>query len=521
MGGSFTSSEKIEFPQGFKWGVSQSGFQFEMGDAYRRFIDTNTDWWHWVRDPYNISARLVSGDLPEDGINYAELYRRDHEIAYRLGLNTYRIGIEWSRIFPHPTWFVEVDVEYDGNGLIKSVKITEDTLRELDKLASQSALRFYRDIITDLRRLGFKVIVNLYHFTIPYWLHNPLRARETGLRKGPLGLLEHSFPVEFAKYAAYMAWKLSDIVDFWSTINEPMVPAELGYLWPQSGFPPGVNAPQSFPKAVTNLILAHSLAYDMVKKFDTVKADQDSDKAAHVGIIYNIVPVYGLSEGDEEAAEHHSYLHNDAFLTAITSGKLDLNLDQTTIVKPPLLGGRKLDWIGVNYYTRAVVKRLEPMHGNKIMDFATVPGYGYACNPYGFSKIGRWCSAMGWEHYPEGLEKAVLIARKYCENIYITENGISDPHDIYRPAYIVNHVYVLHKLIENGVSVKGYLHWALLDNYEWAHGFRQRFGLYEVDLTTKERKPRPSAMIYKSIAESNSIPKEYLKYLIEMKWDRA
>jgi len=107
----------LEFPEFFKWGVSQSGFQFEMGDMYRRFIDTNTDWWHWVRDPFNVSTKLVSGDLPEDGIDYIELFRKDHEIAYSLGLNIYRIGIEWSRIFPHPTWYVDVDVEHDGNGL--------------------------------------------------------------------------------------------------------------------------------------------------------------------------------------------------------------------------------------------------------------------------------------------------------------------------------------------------------------------------------------------------------------------
>ncbi|MEM3893345.1 MAG: family 1 glycosylhydrolase, partial [Thermofilum sp.] len=103
----------IEFPGGFRWGVSLSGFQFEMGDFYNRYIDTNTDWWHWVRDAHNVSSRLVSGDLPEDGVNYFGLYKVDHENAVWLGLNIYRIGVEWSRVFPHPTWFVEVDVEHE------------------------------------------------------------------------------------------------------------------------------------------------------------------------------------------------------------------------------------------------------------------------------------------------------------------------------------------------------------------------------------------------------------------------
>ncbi|MEM4041068.1 MAG: family 1 glycosylhydrolase, partial [Ignisphaera sp.] len=86
----------LEFPERFRWGVSESGFQFEMGDEYRRYLDVNTDWWHWVRDPVNISMKLVSGDLPEDGVNYLELYKVDHEIAEHMGLNLYRLGIEWS-----------------------------------------------------------------------------------------------------------------------------------------------------------------------------------------------------------------------------------------------------------------------------------------------------------------------------------------------------------------------------------------------------------------------------------------
>lgn len=510
------NSERIEFPTNFKWGVSQSGFQFEMGDAYRCFIDTNTDWWHWVRDPYNISTRLVSGDLPENGIDYIELFKRDHEIARGLGLNIYRIGIEWSRIFPYPTWFVGVDVEYDGNNIVKNVRIDEEVLHKLDKIADKDSIKLYRDIILDLRRMGFKVIVNLFHFTLPYWLHNPIKARATSLKEGPLGILEDSFPIEFAKYAAYLAWKLGDLVDLWSTMNEPMVPVELGYMYTYSGFPPGVQAIDKVPKALLNITVAHALAYDMIKKFDQVKADPDSHSSAEVGIIYNIIPAYDL--GDEEgkiAAEHNSYFHNEIILNAIAFGKLDVGLDQKTLVKPQILGG-KIDWLGVNYYTRAVVRRrISSLREYSILDFETVGGYGYLCTPYGISKIGRWCDGMGWEHYPEGLKIAIRIAKKYSNNIYITENGTSDAHDIYRPAYIVNHLYIVHELIEEGIDIKGYLHWALTDNYEWPHGFRQKFGLYEVDLITKNRIPRGSSKVYGEIVKMSSIPREYLKYLIK------
>ena len=507
----------ISFPEGFRWGVSESGFQFEMGDRYRRFIDTNTDWWHWVRDPYNIASKLVSGDLPEDGINYIELFRKDHELAHSLGLNTYRIGIEWSRIFPHPTWFVEVDVERDGNGFVKRVNIDEDSLRELDKIASEDAVRLYREIILDLRRLGFKVIVNLYHFTLPYWLHNPIRARATRLEKGPLGVLDERFPVEFAKFAAYMAWKLGDIVDMWSTMNEPMVPVELGYMGSYTGFPPGVEAIDRVPQALRNLVLAHLLAYENIKRFDRVRADPDSPSTAEVGIIYNVIPSYSVGDDSDAqlAAEHYSYFHNEVMLNAVTRGVLDVELDGESFVRLGASGG--LDWFGLNYYTRIVVKReTGRFKGSKILDFGAVAGYGYACAPYGMSKSGRWCDSMGWEHYPEGFIDAIRIASKYSDEIYITENGTSDPHDIYRPAYIINHLYALGLAINEGAKVRGYLHWALTDNYEWPHGFRQKFGLYEVDLITKERIARGSAKIYSEIVKSNLIPSSYVKYLIKM-----
>ncbi len=515
-----TSALRIEFPTSFKWGVSESGFQFEMGDQYRRFIDANTDWWHWVRDPNNISSKLVSGDLPEEGINYIELYRIDHKIAHSLGLNIYRLGIEWSRIFPYPTYFIDVDVLYDGNGYPKEVKIDKDILQELDKIADPEAVDLYRKIILDLRSAGFKVIVNLFHFTLPYWLHNPILARKSNLIRGPLGIIQDNFPIEFAKYAAYVAWKLGDIIDLWSTMNEPMVPVELGYMGSYTGFPPGVMAIDKVPKALANLALAHSLAYDLIKKFDTAKADPDSREPAEVGIIYNFIPAYHIRTKDEIAAEHYSYFHNKLLLNAIVHGRLDINLDEETILKPSVMGN-KLDWIGVNYYTRIVVRREEHRFNPfKILDFDAVPGYGYACVPYGISKIGRWCDGMGWEHYPEGLYRALEIAKEYSNIIYITENGTSDSRDVLRPAYIVNHLYVLYRAMESGLDIKGYMHWALTDNYEWAQGFRQKFGLYKVDLITKERIPRPSSKIFGEIVQSNSIPSNYLKYLIKMESDR-
>lgn len=502
----------FEFPRGFGWGVSQSGFQFEMGDAYHRFIDVNTDWWEWVRDPYNISSKLVSGDLPEDGINYLELYGVDHENARWLGLNVYRIGMEWSRVFPHPTNHVEVDVVSDPNGYPMDVKITKEVLEELDSAASHEALELYREIVSDLRKRGFKVIVNLYHFTLPSWIHKPLRARSSNLSKGPLGILEDSFPVEFAKFAAYISYKLGDLVDVWSTMTEPMVPIELGYMAPYSGFPPGVNRPDVVTRGFVNIVLAHGLAYRMIKRFDTVKADPDSTEPAEVGIIHNFIPAHPPSEGGDGAVELYNYFHNYMLLEAVKRGRVDAGLDMKSIVESPALRNT-LDWLGLNYYTRIVVKR-KGGAAYPVLDFEALPGYGYACVPFSTSKIGRWCDGMGWELYPEGFVEALHMAKNYSERIYVTENGTSDPRDYYRATNIVSHLYAVYKAVEQGVPVKGYLHWSLNDNYEWPHGFKQRFGLFEVDIITKERKPRPSARVFRQIVLENAISRELSNMIV-------
>ncbi len=500
------------FPDKFLWGVSASGFQFEMGDRYRRFIDCNTDWWVWVRDPTNIAKGIVSGDLPEDGVDYIEYYKVDHEIASKMGLNTYRIGIEWSRVFPYPTKFIEVDVERNGLGLISDVRVDEDTLQKLDSIANKEAVNMYRSIIYDLRSRGFKVIVNLHHFTLPLWLHNPIVARNTMLRKGPLGIVSEEFIVEYAKYAAYIAWKLGDLVDMWSTYNEPLVPVELGYLYGETGFPPGVRNENAALKALKNYILAHSIAYRLIKKWDRVKADRDSSEPALVGVIHNIIPPYPYTSSEEavKASETYNRLHNTLILDAWVYGKVDpLLFDEATSISSLK---NTLDWIGVNYYTRDVVEGFYKT--KKIPLVKRVPGLGHLCIPRSTSLDGRPCSDFGWEVYPEGITKAVEIVSQYRLPVLITENGIADRRDELRPSFIIDHISALEEAYNTGIKVQGYLHWALTDNYEWAQGFRMKFGLVYVDLETKKRVPRRSAYIYSEIVKNNGVPKKYRNKII-------
>jgi beta-galactosidase len=496
------------FPTDFAWGVSNSGFQFEMGNPSGENIDPNTDWYAWVHDTTNIQKGIVSGDLPERGINYWDLYKQDHTIAKKLGLTSYRLGIEWSRIFPKSTSTVEVKVEKAPDGNIANIEIEDSTLRDLEKVADKHALDHYRDVIEDLRANNFEVFVCLNHFTLPLWIHDPIIVRKTRLRAGPKGWVDENTIVEFTKYAAYMAWKLGNIVDNWVTFNEPSVVSEMGYMMRESGFPPGLNNFKVLKKVARNLVVTHARAYDIIKKFDTIKADEKSDRAANVGLVHSVIPGRPFSsenKSDVKAAEFMNIMHNHFFIQAICDGWLDENLNgvkEKEETKTYL--GQRLDWLGINYYTRLVAKGKASILAKLFVGISVIPevvsDYGMACKPNSKSADGLPTSDYGWEVYPEGLLEDLRVMKKYGKPLYITENGIADENDVLRPSYLMEHLKALEKAInEEKIDVRGYSHWSLTDNYEWAKGFGQKFGLYSVDPETKERKSRKSAEVLKRI----------------------
>ncbi len=505
----------------FLWGASEAGFQFEMESKNDPNNDPNTDWYMWVRDSINIKNRIVSGDFPEDGIGYWKRFRADHDIAKSLGMNAYRIGIEWSRIFPESTENIQVDYETNDLDFITHIEITDATIEQLRELVNHKALSHYRDIIKDLRTKGFKVVVNLNHFTLPLWIHDPIRVRNSNLEEGPLGWVDKKTVIEFTKYAAFIASELGDIVDMWSTLNEPYVVIESGYLMPEVGFPPGVNRPDAYMSAAMNLIMAHVHGYNAIKKWDTIRADDDSELAAYIGIIHNLIPVYPLEASNEldiQAAKHFNEIRNYILLNAIIKGEIDIDVNCEISDEERIPEYRnKLDWIGINYYTRIVISHSEEplIPFSEATDFKIELGYGVNCTPNAQSRGERPTSDFGWELFPEGLRDIINDTAKYGLPMYITENGIADAHDILRPKYLVSHIEAMLKAINDDKrDVRGYFHWALTDNYEWAEGFSKRFGLVAVDLETKERKPRESADIFKQIATNGLDEKLIKKYNI-------
>ncbi|NUU95673.1 hypothetical protein XO10_05160 [Marinitoga sp. 1135] len=484
----------LKFNEDFLFGISMSGFQFEMGG--KTGIDENSDWYEWVHDKRIISAGLVSGDFPENGPNYWELYKNDHNLMKELGVKIVRVGIEWSRIFPDSTESIRVNVNEYNNDII-DVEITEDTLKQLRNIANLENLEHYKEMIRDLKDRGIKVMVNLNHFTLPLWIHDPVKVNLE--HNGPLGWVEKRSVVEFTKYAAFIASELDDYVDFWSTMNEPQIVSSLGYTQPKAGFPPAIINEEFYKKSQKHQAEAHCRAYDAIKRI--------SNKP--VGFIYSFSWADPETENDKEAAEKAMYFSNFQYTDMIFKGMVDFNINNNHVYRKDMDG--KTDFLGINYYTRIVVRK-EGKYGWNV-----VPGYGYACVPGSIAKSGRPVSDMGWEIYPEGLEKIILkLNERYnSPEIFITENGIGESTGRYIPYYLVSHLNSVYNAIKKGANVRGYMYWSFMDNYEWPHGFSKRFGLVHVDFESKKRTIKPGFLVYQKIIQENGIPdymENYVKY---------
>jgi beta-galactosidase len=500
------------FPDGFLWGTAVSGFQTEAG-ASAAGSDPNTDWWVWVHDQANIDAGRVSGDLPEDGPGSYDLFETDLALAHKLKTNAFRTGIEWSRIFPSSTRTV------DASG-----GITEDVLRRLDALANQDAVAHYRQVFETARKRHLELLVTLNHFSLPLWIHDPIAVRDAlaGVSPnelpsdlgGPAGWLDADTADQFAKYAAYVAWKFGDLVDLWSPINEPLVVATSGYVnlpGIPGGFPPGALNFKAVITAVLNMVRGNAAAHDAVKAWDRSDADRDGE-AAQVGLVQNLVaftPTDPTKSNDVLGTAHADYLFNRMFVNAAVRGEIDVNANGS--IEPgeshPELAG-KADFIGVNYYLRARVTGLgvaiTPVI--PVLDFVPTTGYRTPQNPTA-PECPTTCSELGWEIYPEGLRQVLGTAGGYGLPVYITENGIADSNDDQRPQYLLDHLVVLRQAIADGVAnVRGYFHWSLLDNFEWSSGYYPKFGLYSYDHESLAREARPSARLYRRIAQKNALP---------------
>jgi beta-galactosidase len=504
------------FPRGFLWGTAISAFQSEMGLGAPN--DENTDWWVWAHDAQNIAAGRVSGDLPEGGPGFYDLYRTDARLArHRLGNNALRLSIEWSRIFPASTASVDI-----------SGGISPAVLAALDALADQAEVAHYRAVLATLRRERLAPMVTLNHFSLPLWLHEPTAVRDAFAPVGPAGdvpgglaragWLDPAIVDDLAKFAAYAGWKFGDLVDLWCTVNEPVVILVSGFInAPGVGgnFPPGVFNFAAVVAALPNLVAAHARAYDALHATDRVDADGDG-VPVQAGVVQNMVAFHPADPArplDVSGAAHADYVYNRLFLTAVTTGAFDANLDGDTAdpgeQRPDL--ARRSDFIGVNYYLRARVTGLGAPVTPRIPVFDFLPTISYRTphNPTA-PPCPTTCSDFGWEIYPPGLREVLAFAGSLDVPIYVTENGIADAADTRRARYTIDHLATLHGAITDGVAdVRGYFHWSLTDNFEWSSGYSPRFGLFTYDPSTGKRKLQAGARPYASIARHNRLTRSF------------
>jgi beta-glucosidase/6-phospho-beta-glucosidase/beta-galactosidase len=501
------------FPEGFLWGTAMSAFQSEMGIGTAN--DEGTDWWVWVHDATNIANGRVSGDLPEDGPGFQDLFETDARLARRrLRHNALRLSIEWSRIFPSSTAGVDI-----------SGGITPGVLAALDVLADQAAVAHYRRVFAALRARGLEPVVTLNHFTLPLWIHEPTAVRDAFAGVNPFtgavpagltraGWLDPAIVDEFAKFAAYAGATFGDLVDLWCTVNEPVVVLVSGYInFPGIGgnFPPGVFNFAAVLQAIPQLVAAHARAYDALHATDTLDADGDGTAVA-AGVVHNMVafhPANAAAPLDVGGTAHADYLYNRLYLSAITTGAFDANFDGDTDdagEQRPDLAGRG-DFIGVNYYLRARVVGLgAPLTPSiPLFDFFPTLGYQTPENPAG-APCPTTCSDFGWEIYPAGLREVLTFAGGLGLPVYVTENGIADAADLLRAQYIYDHLATLQGAIADGVAdVRGYFHWSLTDNFEWSSGYYPRFGLFAYDVQTGRRTARRGLRPFRRIAFRNGI----------------
>jgi beta-glucosidase len=329
------------------------------------------------------------------------------------------------------------------------------------------ALEHYRAVAAACRARGLEPIVTLHHFT------NTRLLDERG------GWEEAENLPHLARVARWVGAGLADRVDYWITVNEPEVFGFYGYA---SGiWPPGVADRSRALAVIANLLEGHALAAHALRDVDRIDADGDG-RATLIGAAKHWVlldPRHAWNPFDHLAASVQHRVFNVAVVRALAGHPIDLSIPGARPVRRRVdaLAGSS-DFLGVNFYTRWMVGL-----------FGRDPRW---------PKRGAPVNDLGWEIIPEGLERALRDCRAFGLPMIVTESGNADAADRWRPDFLRRTLASLDRARAEGADVRGYLHWSLMDNFEWADGFKGRFGLHAVDFDRPRdrRVPRPSARVY-------------------------
>ncbi|OGY99744.1 MAG: hypothetical protein A2945_01975 [Candidatus Liptonbacteria bacterium RIFCSPLOWO2_01_FULL_52_25] len=316
----------------------------------------------------------------------------------------------------------------------------------------------YKEVVRAMKKRGITPFINLHHFSLP------MCYAQSG------GWLDPQMPEYFARYAAYVAKHLPG-VEWWMTFNEPMVVVMDGYI--HGRYPPGVKdaTGEEALQVAVNILEAHRRAY---REIHAIARKRNAK--AMVGMA-SFTPLYLPSSPDNASDKRVALGFN--FLKRF----FDIG------------AGREQDYVGINYYSRHFLK------------FSV---WGLLFGEYVSQSQGDGAKTdMGWEVYPYGLYEVIQEYRSFGKPIIVTENGIADGKDEKRPRFILEHLYWVHKAIQEGADVRGYFVWSLTDTYEWNYGFESRFGLIAIDYEHGlARSIRPGALVYGEVARTKKITPE-------------
>lgn len=401
-------------------------------------------WNDWMRMERDQPERIKDGSSAAVAVDHFGRYAEDIEELASLHQNAYRFSVEWARVEPEEGRFDE------------------------------SALRHYASVVRACREHGIEPVVTLQHFTLPVWLAD----------RG--GVTATDAPRLFARYAAACAEAFGKEVLWWITLNEPNVLSVFAYS--NGEWPPYASSTLRAFAASRGLLRMHAAGYRALH--DVASAH---GRRALVSIAHHerrLLPASG-SLADRLCAPLPDFTFNRWFLRSAESGRVLPPVGLCDRV-PGLEGS--LDYIGLNWYCDEQVR----------FDLSAVSTLFAQPIPV---RDDEPHTTFGWRIEPDGLRRAITgLWREFGLPVMVTENGVADADDELRPAYIRDHLRALAQAVDEGVDVRGYLHWTSWDNFEWLEGYSQRFGLIAVDRETLERRPKPSAALYAEICRTRVIP---------------
>ena len=431
----------LSFPKSFLWGSATASYQVE--GAVREAGRGLSIW-----DTFShASGNTQNGDTGDIADDFFHLYKKDIQLMKELGLKTFRFSVSWPRVFP------------SGVGT-----------------PNPQGLDFYQRLVDALLEAGIQPFCTLYHWDLPQALQD----------KG--GWENRDTAKAFADYAGYTAEKLSDKVKYFITLNEMRTIVENGYTLGTHA--PGLKLDAKRVAQLNHFVaLAHGLALRAIRAHAT--------PGTKVGISDNIKATTPVIESREniEAARKAMREENAMFLAAVMEGRytdqylkrLAANAPYFTAEEMEIIAS-PMDFIGINIYQPTFVRADDSEKG-----YAVVPPP---------------------DSYPHMLSPWITIELWKVKEMYITENGTSSTdslapdgkiYDTDRVMYLRNYLTQLRRAVSEGVPVKGYFLWSILDNFEWADGYEKRFGIIYVDFATQKRIPKLSAAFYKQVIHENAV----------------